>query len=402
MIDLKKITVNSSINYLFLLYAFIVPLSRGLITGLTALLFVLWLFSDNLKEKINFLRSNKIVIYLFAFVAFSLLSLLWTDNVGSGLYYIRKYWYFLPILVIATSIEKRFIYYGVSAFLLGMLVSEIISYGIFFELWSTRHSSKYDPTPFMSHVQYSMFLAFTSMIILNRLFYETELKWKILYFLYFLTATSNLFLNGGRTGQLAFIISIFVVGFLNIRHKVIAFFSMLLILSSILYTAYNVSPVFKKRVHASMSEIEKITEGHKYCGSFGKRVALWIVGGEIFLDNPILGTGATCEMNELDRYIDKNHKDMKCVKKMPSYHSNYIQPLAQLGIIGFFLYIMVILSILTLKIKEKQYFNMLIIFTIIYSMASIFETMFHSQFAEALFALFVGIFIAKSRLERET
>lgn len=401
MIKLKNIPLNSYVNYIFLLYAFLVPLSRGAITALTALLFILWLFTDNFKEKINFLKSNKVVIYLLAFIAFSLLSLLWTDNISSGLYYIRKYWYFLPIFVIATSVEKKFIYYGVSAFLLGMLVSEIISYGIFFELWTTRHSSKYDPTPFMSHVQYSMFLAFTSLIILNRLFYETDLKWKALYFIYFLTATSNLFLNGGRTGQLAFVLSIFVVGFLNIKNKVIAFSSMLLIVTAILFTAYNVSPVFKHRLNASVSEIDKITSGHKYCGSFGKRVALWIVGGEVFIDNPLLGTGATCEMNELNEYVDKNHAEMKCVKNMPSYHSNYIQPLAQLGIVGFFLYMMVIYQILTLKIKDKQYRNMLIIFVVIYSIASIFETMFHSQFAEAFFALFVGIFIAQSRIEHE-
>jgi O-antigen ligase len=246
-----------------------------------------------------------------------------------------------------------------------------------------------------------MFLAFTSLIILNRLFYETNLKWKILYFLYFLTATSNLFLNGGRTGQLAFAISIFIVGFLNIKNKAVAFFSMLLLVTTIIYTAYNVSPVFEHRIQGSLIEIEKITNGDKYCGSFGKRVALWIVGSEVFIDNPILGTGATCEMDELNEYIDKNHTDMECVKNMPSYHSNYIQPLAQLGIIGFFLYLMIIYHILTLKVQDKQYKNMLIVFVIVYSMSSIFETMLHSQFAEAFFALFVGIFIAKSRLSRE-
>ncbi|MCF6310136.1 MAG: O-antigen ligase family protein [Sulfurimonas sp.] len=402
MIKFKDITLNSYINYLFVLYAFLVPLSRGAITILTALLFILWLFTDNFKEKIIFLKSNRVAIYLLAFVALSLLSLFWTDNVSSGLYYVRKYWYFLPIFVIATAVEKRFIYYGISAFLLGMLASEIISYGIVFELWTTRHSSPTNPSPFMSRVQYSMLLAFTSLIILNRLFYETNLRWKIIYFLYFLTATSNLFLNGGRTGQVAFILSIFIVGFLNIKHKAIAFFSMLILIAAILFTAYQVSPVFKQRVQASISETKNINTNDKYSGSLGQRVAVWIIGSEIFMDNPLLGIGVSCEMNVMDDYITKNHTDMESIRVMPSFHSNYIQPLAQLGIIGLFLYLMIFYSLLTLKIKDKQYFNMVIIFVIVYSISSVNETMFHSQFGEAFLALFVGIFIAKSRLEHET
>ncbi|MCW8954531.1 MAG: O-antigen ligase family protein [Sulfurimonas sp.] len=400
MIKFKNITLNSYINYIFVLYAFLLPLSRAAITLLTALLFILWLFTDDFREKINFLKSNKAVIYLVAFVAFSLLSLLWTDNVSSGLYYIRKYWYFLPIFVIATTVEKRFIYHGVSAFLLGMLASEIISYGIFLELWSTRHSSPSDPTPFMSHVQYSMFLAFTSLLILNRLFKETELKWRAIYFLYFLTATSNLFLNGGRTGQLAFILSIFVVGILNIKHRVVAFASMFVLLTAILFTAYNVSPVFKSRVHTSIAESKNILDSnHK--GSLGQRISMWTVGTKIFLDNPVAGLGVSCEMNVLNDYIDKYYPDMSNIKHTNSYHSNYIQPLAQLGIIGFILYMMFIYSLITLKIHNREYKNMLIIFVIVYSISSIFETMFHSQFGEALLALFVGIFIAESRQENE-
>jgi antibiotic biosynthesis monooxygenase (ABM) superfamily enzyme len=62
---------------------------------------------------------------------------------------------------------------------------------------------------------------------------------------------------------------------------------------------------------------------------------------------------------------------------------------------------MIIYHILTLKVQDKQYKNMIIVFVVVYSMSSIFETMLHSQFGEAFFALFVGIFIAKSRLSRE-
>jgi len=401
MTKLKNITLNSYINYLFVLYAFLVPMSRAGISILTALLLVLWLFSDNFKDKIEFLKSNRVVMYLFAFIAFSILSLLWSDNLSSGIYYIRKYWYYLTIPVIATTIEKRFLAYGVSAFLSGMLISEIISYGIIFGFWTFMHGTPDFPTPFMSHIQYSMFLAFTSLLLLNRFFYESRVKYKIFYLLYFLTVTANLFLNAGRTGQVAFLISIFIVAFLNIKNRLLAFTTILIFVVSIFYMAYNISSVFKARIDVGINDITSIIEQGEYCNSIGLRIGVWRVGSEIFLDNPILGTGATDKMNKLAEYITKNHPDMECVKHMPSYHNYYVQTAVRQGIIGLFLYLMIFYTLLRLNTKNREYFNMVIIFVSIYSISSMFETMFHEQFSEAILALFVGIFIAEKRTEDE-
>lgn len=401
MINFKNITLNSYINYIFVLYAFFIPISRGGIVLTTVLLFTLWFFTDDFKKKINFLKSSKIAISLLAFVGFGVLSLLWTDDVGSGINYLRRFWYFLPIFVIATTIKKEYLSYGISAFLAGMLISEILSYSIFFELIQWKHGSPSDPTPFMNHLQYSMFLSFASLLLLNRFFFEENLKWKIFYFLYFLTVTSNLFLNGGRTGHFAFAFSIFIVGFLNIKNKFIAFFSMLALVTSIFYLAYQISPVFKNRFDASVVETKSINDDGVFCGSFGIRLGAWIVGGEIFMDNPILGVGISKNTDTLKMYIDKSHPDMKCVKSMVNYHNYYVQMAVKLGIIGLFLYLMIFYNILKLNIKDKQSYNLMIIFVAVYSTSSLVENMFHQQFSAAIFALFTGIFIAQSRRENE-
>ncbi|MBW6489245.1 O-antigen ligase family protein [Sulfurimonas sp.] len=397
----KNITINNYINYLFVLYAFLLPISRGGISILTALLFVLWLFSNDFSKKIEFIKSNSVILYFLAFVGFSLLSLFWSDDASGGLAYIRKYWYFLIILVIATTVQKKFIEYGVSAFLAGMLISELVSYSIFFELIEWKHGSPSDPTPFMNHLQYSMFLAFTSLLLLNRFFHEERTRWKIFYFLYFLTVTSNLFLNGGRTGHLAFAVTIFVVGFLNIKNKFLAFFSMLVLASSIFYTAYHVSPVFKNRFDASVVESQNIIQDGAFCGSFGSRLGLCIVGSEIFLDNPIIGSGVIKSMDEMRKRVKESHPDKNCISHLPSYHNIYVQSAVHLGVIGLFLYLMIFYSILKLKIQDKYYFKMMIIFVSVYSVSSLAETMFHEQFSAALLALFTGIFIAQNRIENE-
>jgi len=401
MADIKKLTFEDSINYLFILYAFLVPISRAGLSFLTAVLFLLWLFSDNFKKRIDFLKSDKTVIYLVAFIALSILSLLWSDNVSSGIEYIRRYWYFLVLLVIASTIQKKFIEYAVSAFLAGMLLSEIISYGVFFELWSFKRATVEFPNPFMNHIQYSMLLAFTSLLLLNKIFYEQNIKLKVLYSLFFLTTTANLFLNSGRTGQVAFALSIFVVGFLNIKNRIMAFFAISILVISIFYAAYQISPNFKERVHSGISDIHKIIYDKNYCTSFGLRAGAWSIGGEIFLDNPILGIGSNGEMDVLKEYISKNHQEMECVKEMPSYHNFYIQTAVHLGIIGLFLYIMIFYSLLKINIRDKFYFNLAALFVTVYSVSSLVENMFHAQFPIAFFALFGGIFIAQHRIENE-
>jgi O-antigen ligase len=92
---------------------------------------------------------------------------------------------------------------------------------------------------------------------------------------------------------------------------------------------------------------------------------------------------------------------MECVKDMPSYHNIYVQSAVHLGIIGLFLYLMIFYSILKLKIENRYYFNLMIIFVSVYSVSSLVETMFHEQFSAALLALFSGIFIAQNRIENE-
>jgi len=397
MIKFQKISIDKYINYIFILYAFLVPISRAGIGITTAVLLILWFFTDNFKDKIVYLKSNKVVQFLTLFIMFAFVSLLWTDDAGSGINYIARFWYLLPILVIATAVQKEYIPSAISAFLAGMFISEILSYGLFFELWTLNHGSPSDPTPFMNHLQYAMFLSFASLLLLNKFFFEEKLRWKIFYFLYFLAVTSNLFLNGGRTGHFAFAVSIFVVGFLNIKNKFVAFFSMLILVTSIFYAAYEISPVFKQRFDTSVKETQSISNDGVFCGSFGARLGLWIVGSEIFLDNPILGIGISKNVETMKLYVKNSHPDMKCITHLPNYHNYYVQIAVKLGTIGLFLYLMIFYSILKLKIKDKKQYNLMIIFVSVYATSSLFENMFHQQFSEALFALFVGIFIAKSR-----
>lgn len=150
------------INIIIIFYAFTLPLSRASIVFFSFVLIVLWLLDNTQKQKYRLILHSKVIVALFVFLLFNLLSLLWSDDTANAFDYMLKYWYFLSIIVIFTTLQKAYVLKVLSAFIMGMFISEIISYGVFFELWQFKHAYPENPSPFMHHIEYSVFLAFTS------------------------------------------------------------------------------------------------------------------------------------------------------------------------------------------------------------------------------------------------
>lgn len=406
--SIKTRNINYEKVYLYLLiaFAFILPLSRAAITFFTILFPLIWLIEGDFKRKFNQIKENKVILILGLFIIFGYMSLSWTEvpNIKDGFSSVTKTirLILVPLIIVITTLRPEHISKVITGFLMGMLISEILSYGIFFELWILPFGSgiPMDPTPFMHHLDYSTFLTFTALLLLNRFFSTPDWRFKSFYFIYFLFVTSNLFLNGGRTGHFAFAISIFVVGFLNIKNKFIAFFSMLLLVISIFYAAYEISPVFKQRFDQGSIEVSKIQEGHsgKYEGSFGLRLGAWIVSKDIIKDNFFFGTGAGTEGPKLNEYAKKHiEKELNAVAKLGSYHNEFVQIFVGFGIIGFTLYMMMWFYIGKLKIEDRSISNLRYIFITVFFTASQVENIFENQFPMAMFVLFIGIFIVMNK-----
>lgn len=399
--NIDRIDFTRYINYIIVLYAFLIPISRAGISILSILMILLWLLDGDFRRKFEQIKENKVVLFIGLFIVYTFLSLLWTDyesldhGLGQTLKIIRLV--FLPMLIIATTLKKEYIPKIITAFLFGMLISEIISYGIFFELWTTKHGSPMDPTPFMHHLDYSTFLTFTSLLLLNRFFDATDWRFKVFYFIYFLFVTSNLFLNGGRTGHLAFAISIFVVGFVNIKNKFLAFLSMLILVTSVFYAAYHISPVFEQRFNDSSSEINNIksNNSNKYEGSFGQRLGAWTISIDMVQDNPFFGTGAGSEMVEYRKYVKNSGPEFQRegVQNIVDFHNEYVHTIVEYGIMGLILYLLIWNYLFKMPIKDRSFANLRVIFIAVFCSASLVELVFHNQFPMSLFALFVGIFV---------
>ncbi|QOP43172.1 O-antigen ligase family protein [Sulfurimonas sediminis] len=395
-IDFKKY-----ISLILIAYAFSFPISKAATNLFEMLAILLWIIEGNWKEKFELYKHNLLSIAIALLIGFSLLSILWHGNAEITLKYVAKYRHLLIIFVFYSSFDKKYTSHILSAFLLSMFISEIMSYAIFFEVIHYKNISPTDPSPFMSHMTYSTILAFTISILLIKLFYEKNLKYKSFYILFFLTATTNLFINGGRTGQIIFISLIFFTIFSSMKNKIKAFISSFIILLITFSLAYSFSKNFGNRTHQLYTDFNNVVAYNNYTGSGGSRVALTIIGVDTFLNHPLLGTGLAYNMHNITLYAKAHNFNVQQMSRFADYHSTFLTLSTQLGIVGLLISLLIIYVLLTFKIKNIEYKLMSFLFGLSFIIFSFTHNTFHTMNPMIFFALFAGLFNTIQRLETQ-
>ena len=399
MKNLFEQEINTYLNYMIIAYAFSFPISKAAVNILEVLMLLLWIYQGNWKYKLELLKAQRFMLFLGAFVTYMIVSVMWASDTGFALKYIGKYHHFLIIPVIYTALERKYINYVFLAFVTSVFISEMISYGIYFNLFTYGHATHEFPTPFMHHITYSVVLVFTSMILLTNFLTEKRLKYKIFELLFFSTIIINLFINGGRTGQVIFIVIIFIVALMYIKHKVKAILSASAVILITFFLAYNFSSNFSVRVHQFEQGISKIIENDDYTGQGGMRAAMWIIGSEVFLDNPIIGTGIGNVMKDANHYASLHSFKTRDMRMFADYHNVFVNVAAQLGIIGLLLILLIFYALFTLQFKTKQYQVLNRVFIVSFILFSCTHNTVHLMFPMVFFTLFTGVFSAISRIE---
>jgi O-antigen ligase len=397
---IKNIDFNKWTNYFFIAFAFSIPISKALDSLFTALIIISWLLEGNFYNKLQTIKQDRLSLIFLFLIFFSIFSLLWSPNLAYAIKFITiKYWHFLAIPIMLTSFKTKYIKYVLNAFLLSMLISEIVSYGIFFEIWTYKNVPSWDPSPFMNHTDYSTFLSFALIIILTKLATVQELSWRIFYSLYFITGLSNLFINGGRTGQVTFIVTIFIMTIFYFKLSIKQITGVILSLITLLVLAYNISPNFHDRVNQVQTDLTNVYEKNEFSGSLSIRIALWTIGTETFLDNPIIGTGIGGETKKINEYSLRH--GFHDLTTYTDYHNTFIQYAVQLGIIGLLIPVFVFYTLFTLKFKTEQYKILTVAFSTIYMMHAMGGFSFHILDSLVFLCTFGSLFNAISYLERK-
>ena len=386
--------------YLFLLLAFSLPLSRAAISLFVLLIIFVWFIEGNFREKFRKIYENKALLVLIAFVIYMDITLLWSHNVTLKVFASVDYHYLLFIPMSYTILKREWTDKILTAFIFGMLASEIVSYGIYFKLWTYKHVSSADPTPFMSHVWYSMFLSFTSILLLSRIFSNYyDKKEKLLSIPFFLTVTINLFITGGRTGQVAFLFAIIIMLFIHYKASFKMLFYIIVLIPIIYVTAYLYSNTFQKKVSQTIKSIEKIYSKKDLTTSLGIRASYIIISSEILKQNStniIFGVGYNDVHSEIDKILkNKIYKEYKLDEKFirgHNTHNQYLQLLLQGGVVGCILLFIFFIYIFKATYYRQEIQDISVLFLVVFLFSSLVDTILELEFPRTLFMVMVSLF----------
>ena len=396
----EKINFEKVYYYLLLTFAFTLPLSRATNNLFVAILIILFILQGNYKKHFYTLKKSNFALAIISFISFTVLSLFWTENLSIGLDGKLLYLYWLAIFPIALNIKENKLFSIISAFLLGMLVSEILSYGMFFEFWTIKGHGEEYPSPFMMHIDYSIFLAVTALILLNRLLStHYPMRDKLVLLFFFITITGNLFINDGRTGQLSFIVGIFATVFIHYKITIKSIISSILLVMVIFTIAYQFSEKFQTRIEAAQSDLVKISKGN-LSTSLGIRFAIYSVAIDIFKEHPLIGVGVGDFRDASTDALQKNDHNFEqgVIDFIPQYHfhSQYLNVLVQGGIIGLFLLMILFYNFSKLPIFKPELKELSLLISVVFLIGFIPEPLLMKQFTNTLFILFSGLFLGAS------
>ena len=389
--DTGETRLDAYIGGLAVVLAASLPLYRPWVTLATTLILLLWLVGPGVRQRVARLRHHRLSLAVLTFLALNLLSLLWSDDPAEGLRYVAKYRYLLLIPVVATTIRPRYRKLAPIVFQIAAAASVLLSLAVFAGLLRVRGAYPGNPSPTMSHLDYSLVLALAALLILTRFLYETmapsrRLLWSGL----FLLTTGGLAINIGRGGHLAFIGGLLVVvvhwargrSWRVIAGVVAALLAALLLISTL-------TPGFRTRVVESRHELRATLIDQRYDSNLGGRVAAMMVSWEIFRQHPVLGTGVGGNIPAFRQILDSDRVELKpAIYWYRHLHNQYLQVATELGLAGLAALAWIFWELLRGPYPNRRTHAYAMVLAAVYLLGFLGEPYLHKQVTLVMFSLF--------------
>ncbi len=328
--------LDKTYQYLLIALAFVFPLTVAGANLIIGIIVLLWMFSGSYQIKFNQIISNKLAIFSMLFFSLHVVGLLWTEDLEWGLVIVKKMWYFLLLLpILLTITKKEYIKHYILAFILAMTLTELLSYLVWFEIIGPLHKATVgNPTPTMSHISYNPYLTFGIYLISYELLCNKSLSTisKYFYAFFALTMSINMFITGGRAGQVMYfaMITILIFQYYNPKRIKAAILTMIIV-PSIFMSAYSMSTQFNDRVNEAIDNISSYNGEGKKDTSVGQRITYTINSFKIIQQHPLLGVGTGDFPSEYKKVHMQNTPDVGLTIHP---HNMYILTAVQLGLLG--------------------------------------------------------------------
>ena len=408
MLKIKEFIKNKDLltlwmNNLLVVYAFMLPISQTIKASVFTFIAILFVLRGDVLKYIKESLQNKVVRAFLYFFLITLLGVLWSDNVKEGLYWAKSVKYGLYLILFYAFIDGRYIDKVLSAFILGMFVSEITSYGILFGVLPYSLDigvfhfytapSMHDPSAFLNHIHYGVALALVVPLIAQKIFYsDTNKVFKIFMILFVLTATANIFVTGGRTGYVAFVLLLL---FLSVSYLKKYAIGVMLFLMLVLGVAYQSSSMFHSQVDRTKVTLEQLfTKNPNFNTSFGSRVGTFYYGFEAVKNDWLFGLGTGDSMDKIKEIAPKN---LTIIQNAPHEHNQFLSTFIKNGIIGLLIFLNIYYQIFRYKQTDKQLRFIMVVSTLVIAFG-LLTTQFNLRFFMPLWVVMLSItLISKDR-----
>jgi len=338
--------INSYANHLIVIFAFSMPILVSVRRVSVALLILLFLLRGNLWYHTKKTLKDPLLLSFFLYFAVHVIWLIGSDDAAMAKKSLHDsaFLLFLPLFV--TFIDRRFVGRILLAFVLGMLISVMISFGLFFEIipampHNIDQGNSGNPTPLYHHTHYGYMLAITAILLLNILF-DKPGKYNVFALCaLFSVVVIDMFIIGGRSGYVLFVILLMTLLVFRFKKKAVkplliaVFFCLIAI-----YTAYQTVDVFKERVDLTVQSTEKILEEKNYNTSIGGRVGMLVYSLDVIADNFWLGYGTGDHASVVVDVVKAEKRPLSnLVATLQHPHNEFINALIQFGIIGLLVFL---------------------------------------------------------------
>jgi O-antigen ligase len=331
---LGSFNLDKTYHFLLIALALLLPLTVFGANIVIAVIVILWVISGEYKSKFNQIIHNKLMLASIVFFCIHVVGLIWTEDLSWGLHIVHKMWYFIGLLpILYTIVRKDYISNYVSAFLLAISITEVCSYLVWFEVIEPfKNATVENPTPFMSHISYNPILSFSIYLVLHEIFFNkkiTNLRLS-LYSFFAISMIINMFITGGRAGQVGFFVILSILIFqIYKKRRIKAIITIFIVNSVLFFSAYLLSDLFQKRFDKAQEEISSYS--YEKNTSVGLRINFAINSWDVIKKNSIIGVGTGDFPTEYKKINQINSPE---TPNTTNPHNMYTLVLMQLGLLG--------------------------------------------------------------------
>lgn len=401
------------VNITFVLGAFSVPFSQSGIGSSWSVTFILALAVFFKEEGARFWEWkvwNHSAASASALLAlYFTITLLWSDDSAHGFNNVKNLYHFLLIPVAAALLEKRYFKWAIILYYGGLFIHLVFSYLAYFKIYIFPHRPGQDLAIFMIRLDYVMILIIAIIGSIYGFFqyYKSKPLWAWALGGMGFFSLLLIFLMEARIGYLLAIVVVplaFALLFSSLeKWKVLSFSLVAFCLAA--YLAVALSPAVEKRLEQTKESIELLASGDnpkRYETSIGQRLMAINIGLAAFLENPILGVGAGDNVRTIQKGLRSYRKNenvkLRNVQVWNThFHNQYIDFLVQGGVVGFVLFINVLVQFLRGRPKSGPWSNISILLVIAYAIGFLVEPYMQKQVPSAALFLVMALTLYRAK-----